>query len=121
MEAVARRRYTEDEYVELERRAETKSEFINGEIFPMGEPADGETFAMAGAKPRHNAIAANFTIALGGRLRARGSPCIVFSSDQRIRSEATGINTYADVAVACGPRFHATKRDALVNPTVIVE
>jgi hypothetical protein len=37
-----RRRSTEDEYVALERLAETKSELVNGEID-----------AMSGAKPRH--------------------------------------------------------------------
>lgn len=110
MQAAERHRYTEDEYIELERRAEIKSELINGEIF-----------AMAGAKPRHNALAANVTAALVVRLRARGSSCLVFTSDQRVRSEATGMNTYADVSVACGPQFHAKHRDTLINPTVIVE
>lgn len=100
----------EDEYVERERRAETKSELVNGEIY-----------AMAGAKPRHNAIALNIASELQARLRGRGSPCRVFNSDQRVRSEATGMNTYPDVSVACGPRFHAKYDDALVNPAVIVE
>jgi len=110
MQPAERHLYTEDEYVELERRAETKSELIHGEIF-----------AMAGAKPKHNAIAVNVTVALGSRLRARRSPCLVFNSDQRIRSDVTGMNTYPDVSVACGPRFHPTFGDALVNPTLIVE
>ena len=65
MQPAERRLYTEDEYVALERRAETKSELIHGEIF-----------AMAGAKPKHNAIAVNVTVALGSRLRARhGAGC----------------------------------------------
>jgi Uma2 family endonuclease len=103
-------RYTEDEYVELERRAETKSELVNGLIY-----------AMSGAKPRHNVLGANVIGELRARLRTRESPCKVFSSDQRIRSDATGMNTYPDAVVACGPRFHAKYGDALVNPTVIVE
>jgi Uma2 family endonuclease len=110
MQPAERHHYTEDEYIELERRAETKSELVDGEIF-----------AVAGAKPRHNALAANVMIALGGRLRAKGSPCVVFTSDQRLRSEATGIHTYPDVSVACGPLVHAKSRDTLINPTVIVE
>lgn len=110
MQPAARHRYTEEEYLALERRAETKSELIHGEVF-----------AMAGAKPRHNAIAVNLTVALGQRLRLRGSPCIVFNSDQRLRSDATGMNTYADAVVACGPRFHAKHTDTLINPDVIVE
>jgi Uma2 family endonuclease len=100
--------YTEDEYVDLERRAETKSELVNGVIY-----------AMSGAKPRHNAIALNIASEL--RARLRGSPCRAFASDQRIRSDATGLNTYADAVVACPPSFHAKYTDALVNPKVIVE
>src|SRR5262249_21649662 len=94
----------------LEHRSETKNELVNGEIY-----------AMSGAKPRHNAIAGNVFFALEGRLRASESPCRVFNSDQRIRSEATSMNTYADAVVACGPRFDAKYGEALVNPTVIVE
>jgi Uma2 family endonuclease len=110
MQHVERPRYTEDEYVELERRAETKSELVNGEIY-----------AMSGAKPKHNAIAVNVIAELRDRLRAGGSPCQVFNGDQRIRSEATGMNTYADAIVACSPRFDAKYGEALVNPKVIVE
>ena len=110
MQPAERHLYTEDEYVELERRAETKSELVNGEIF-----------AMAGAEPRHNVLAVNLSTEIRSRLRARESPCVVFNSDQRVRSDGTGINTYADVSVARSPRFHAKYRDALVNPTVIVE
>lgn len=110
MQAAPQHLYTEDEYVELERRAESKSELINGEIY-----------AMSGAKPKHNAIAFNIARELSVRLRAAGSPCRVWNSDQRIRSEVTGLNTYADASVACGARFHAKYNDALVNPVVIVE
>jgi Uma2 family endonuclease len=110
MQRAERPRYTEDEYVALERGAETKSELVNGVIY-----------AMSGAKPRHNRIAGNVYAALDGRLRAGGSPCEVFNSDQRIHSEATGMHTYADAVVACGPRFDAKHQEAIVNPRVIVE
>lgn len=110
MQAAERCTCTEDEYVALERRAETKSELINGEIF-----------AMAGAKPKHNVITLNIGAEIRAQLRSRKSPCVVFSSDQRIRSDATAMNTYADVSVACDPRFHSKYTDALVNPVVIVE
>ena len=103
-------RYTEDEYVELEHRSETKNELVNGQIY-----------AMSGARPRHNKIAGNVFVALDTRLGARGSRCFIFNSDQRLRSEATGMNTYADVSVVCEPRFDAKHREALVNPRVIVE
>ena len=110
MQPAERHHYSEDEYIELERRAVTRSELIRGEII-----------ARAATKPRHNALTTNVIGELGSRLRAQGSPCIVFNSDQRVRSEATGIHTYPDVSVACGPRFHEKYRDTLTNPTVIVE
>ena len=110
MQHAERARYTEDEYVALEHRSETKNELVNGEIY-----------AMSGAKPRHNVIALNIAVALQGRLRAVGSPSRVFNSDQRLRSDATGMNTYADAVVSCGPRFDAKHREALANPKVIVE
>jgi Uma2 family endonuclease len=110
MQPAERILFTEDEYLELERRAETKSELIHGEIV-----------AMAGASPKHNALALNVGASLRLRLRERRSPCIAFTSDQRVHVEGTGLYTYPDVTVSCGPRFHPKHRDTLVNPTVIVE
>lgn len=110
MQAAEKLTFTAKQYLELESRAETKSELVNGEIY-----------AMAGAKPRHNALTMNISTALNGRLRARGSPCIVFNSDQRVYCEATNMFTYPDVSVACGPQFHAKHDGTLVNPRVLIE
>ena len=102
-------RLTEAEYIALEREADFKSEFL-----------DGEMFAMAGGTPTHSLIAAN----LIGDLRAqlKGRPCRPFTSDLRLKVEATGLNTYADVAVVCGPlRFSALDKDTVVNPTLLAE
>jgi Uma2 family endonuclease len=101
------RTYTEDEYVERERRAETKSDFVDGVIVPR-----------AVTMPRHNALAANVMTTLYARLRSSGSRCLVLGSDQRVRCDATRMNAYPDGSVAIGPRFF---RDALVNPTVLIE
>ena len=100
---------TEAEYLEIERRAEFKSEFF-----------DGEMFAMAGGSPTHSLIATN----LGGEFRDRlkGRPCVPYNSDLRIKVEATGLDTYPDLSVICGPlRFSDAERDTVVNPTVLVE
>jgi len=110
MQPAERRRHTADEYMELERAAPTKSELVNGEIF-----------AMAGAKPRHNALSLRIGAALVAQLDERGGRCTALNSDQKIHSEVTELYTYADVSVACGPRFHPKYTDALVSPTVIVE
>lgn len=52
----------------------------------------------------------------------RGKPCVVLSSDVRVRIEATDRTTYPDVTVVCGPRaVAADDQDAIVNPVVLVE
>ncbi len=102
-------RFTEEEYLARERLSQTKHEFINGEIF-----------AMAGAKLRHNAIAASLIGALLPLVREK--PCRVFNSDQRICVGATGMFTYPDAGVVCGrPQFHSKDGMALLNPLVLVE
>jgi Uma2 family endonuclease len=109
MHAAERILFTEDEYLERERKAEGKSEFVNGEIL-----------AMAGGSPRHNAIAMNVAWAVRNQLSGRR--CLVFGSDQRIHVPATGLYTYPDVSVTCdGPRFLDSARDTLINPKILVE
>jgi Uma2 family endonuclease len=80
---------------------------------------DGEIFCMAGGTPEHAAIAAETTIRLGAKLK---TGCQAFSSDARIHVEATGLSTYPDVSIVCGPQERSTKDPlALTNPTVLIE
>lgn len=80
---------------------------------------DGEIFCMAGGTPEHGALAAETTIRIGSKL---ASGCQTFSSGVRIHVEATGLSTYPDVSVVCGPQKRATKDPlALTNPAVLVE
>jgi Uma2 family endonuclease len=103
------RRLSESEYLDLERRAEFKSEFYDGEIF-----------AMSGGSRWHSLIAANITRELGHALKGR--PCLVFESNLRVKVEATGLHTYPDVSVICGRQsFVDGEMDTLTNPMVIVE
>jgi Uma2 family endonuclease len=102
-------RYTFAEYLDLEGASNVKHEFLNGEIY-----------AMAGGTPRHAAL----TLAVGAALHAalRGGQCRAFSSDLRVRVTATGLATYPDVAVVCGPLETDPNSDATVtNPRVVVE
>src|SRR5271157_1026194 len=100
---------TPEEYLEIERKAEFKSEYYQGEMF-----------AMAGAGWAHNRIAANAIIALGVGLRS--GPCQVTPSDMRVQVSATGLYTYPDVVIVCEePQFLDGRRDTLLNPTLIVE
>ena len=101
--------YAFAEYLTIEEIARVKHEYLDGEIY-----------AMAGGTPEHAALAAVVTTVLGEQLR--GSPCRVYSSDLRVRILATGLATYPDVTVVCGP----TERDPesathVVNPRVVIE
>ena len=51
-----------------------------------------------------------------------GRPCEVFTSDMRVRVTATGLATYPDVSVVCGPlAIDPENRNTVTNPIVIVE
>src|SRR5437870_9211661 len=97
------------EYLRLERQAEHKSEYLNGEIF-----------AMSGASRKHNLLTTNISTSLNQQLRGR--PCEVYASDMRVKVTATGLYTYPDVVVVCGePQLEDDYLDTLLNPTVLVE
>ena len=103
------RKLTEAEYLALERAAEFKSEFF-----------DGEMFAMAGGTPMHSLIATNLAAEFTTQLRGR--PCMAFNSDLRMKVEATGLFTYPDLSVVCGDlQFANDSDDTILNPTVLAE
>ncbi len=109
MSAIPKRKMTAAEYLEVERRAEFKSEFYNGEMF-----------AMAGASIPHNRIVGNMLRALGNRLETRD--CNVYPSDTRVKIERINKYTYPDVSVTCGQEIYEGERDdVLLNPILIVE
>lgn len=97
------------EYLALERAADTKNEYINGERRPM-----------TGASRKHNLIVANILADLHSQLRKRS--CEVYPSDMRVKIEATGLMTYPDISIVCGePRFDDSYKDMLLNPIVVIE
>jgi Uma2 family endonuclease len=102
-------RFTQAEYLALERASATKHEYVDGAIV-----------AMAGATPTHNALAANVTAALVAL--ARGRDCVVLSSDQRVHVPSTGLYSYPDVTLVCGEqRFADDQPPSLLNPVLVVE
>ena len=107
--STALKRISPVEYLARERMAEFKSEFFDGEIF-----------AMAGGSPTHSLIAANFVREAGNLLN--GTSCVVYTSDLRIKNQATGLYTYPDASIVCGDlKFDDDIEDTVTNPTVIVE
>jgi Uma2 family endonuclease len=104
-----KQRLTPEQYLELERKAEFKSEYLDGEIY-----------AMAGASLDHSAITANLTSEVVQQLR--GTPCQVLTSDTKIRPGYASLYSYPDLSVICGePIFHDKHKDILLNPKVIFE
>jgi Uma2 family endonuclease len=101
--------YTADEYLEIDRAADQRSEYLDGAIV-----------AMAGASREHSLIASNLVRELGTLLKRR--PCEVHGSDLRVKVADSGLYTYPDVTVLCAePVFLDDERDTLLNPTVIIE
>jgi Uma2 family endonuclease len=97
------------EYLELERKADGKSEY-----FP------GEMFAVAGATRWHGLIVTNLVRELSRQLKTR--PCETYSSDMRLQVSPSGRYTYPDVMVVCGEaQFAGDRKDTLLNPNPIVE
>ncbi|MDQ2900579.1 MAG: Uma2 family endonuclease [Acidobacteriota bacterium] len=100
---------TSEQYLEIERKAEFKSEYY-----------DGQMFAMAGASLPHNRLLVNTVVALDRQIRGRG--CEVFTNDLRVHVGPTGLYTYPDVIALCGePQLADDHFDVLLNPGLIVE
>lgn len=102
-------RYTYQDYVYLEEQSSTRHEFLGGEIV-----------AMAGGTPEHAAMAAEVIGQLRDALHA--GACRVFTSDLGVRVLATGLATYPDASVVCGPTLRdPDKKTNITNPSLLVE
>jgi Uma2 family endonuclease len=100
--------YTVEDYLALELSTQQKHEYFQGEVF-----------AMTGASFAHTVVAGNVVGEL--RLQLKGKPCRVASADLRVRAGDSGLYTYPDVVVVCGPPKLEQPGDTLTNPVVIIE
>jgi Uma2 family endonuclease len=108
-EPARRPSYTFSDYLRIEHDAGIKHEYLDGQIY-----------AMAGGTPEHAVLAANVITVVNVQLRGRD--CRVYSSDLRVRVLATGLTTYPDVTVVCGPLERDPEdHDTATNPTLLVE
>src|SRR5580692_2698091 len=99
---------TEEQYLEIERLAEFKSEFH-----------DGRMFAMSGGSPNHALLSARMCSLLDQKVPAG---CRVFSSDLRIKASKARFYSYADGTVICGDlEIFSDQKDVVLNPLLIVE
>ena len=101
--------FTVAEYLEYERDALARHEFL-----------DGTVYAMAGESPKHSSICFNLYGITHAQLR--GKSCRGFSPNMKIAIDDKGLFAYPDLAIVCGePIFHDKKQDVLLNPKVIFE
>ena len=77
-----------EEYLAIDRNAETKSEYYAGQVIAFGR-----------ATKRRNLIVANVLAGINRQLIDQ--PC-VYTSDMRERITKTGMYAYPDVTVTCG-------------------
>jgi Uma2 family endonuclease len=109
------RRLTVGAYLEMERAAEDRHEFIDGIIYEM-----------AGESPAHADISTNLIASLHNQLL--NSPCRVRAKDTKILTglvspkRTKGMFSYPDIVIICDePQYHDHRRDILLNPSVIIE
>jgi len=110
-------RLTVDEYLAMERAAQERHVYL-----------DGEVFAMAGESDWHGLITISIILALGPQLKK--GPCQLRTKDTKVRSGpipergrgTKGMFSYPDVLVVCGDReFHDAHKDIILNPKVVIE
>lgn len=97
------------EFINWERKAETKHEYVDGRIIDM-----------AGASLWHNRIVSNII----GHIYPfpSGKTCQIYPSDLRIYAKSKESYFYPDASIICGdPEFSDEIKDTIVNPKVIFE
>ena len=105
------RRYTVEEYFQIDEASETRHEYVDGRVYDM-----------AGGTNRHSQITHNLNGVLWTRLR--GKPCQGRDSNLRVRYGRKVRYGYPDALIVCGPpRFDEKARSetTLLNPTVLFE
>lgn len=108
LKAKKQKRYTPEEYLALEEKAEYRSEYDDGEIV-----------AMAGGSLNHARIIGNIDRGFGEKL---GKNCESITTEVKIRVESYRKFYYPGVFIFCGePIFYQKRNDTIVNPTLIVE
>lgn len=109
MSALPKHTPTPEQYLEQERSADFKSEYIAGEIF-----------AMSGAKLNHNRIQSN----LIGEIRNlfKNRPCDVLGSDMKVWIDQAESFVYPNLSGLCGDfEFYDDREDTYSNPQFVVE
>jgi len=108
---ISEQRYTFKEYLELEEKAEYKSEYWDGIIV-----------AMAGGTPNHNKISNSIGTAIDIELDKKNKNCTVYSSDQKVFIPDFNRGVYPDCMALCGEEEMQEESNAvIINPSLIIE
>ena len=100
---------TPEQYLEIERAAEFKSEYYNGRMY-----------AMSGGTYGHGLIITNLAAEFHAAFK-KGT-CAVTANIVRLRVSHRGLYTYPDIVVVCEePKFADNQKDTLLNPTFVGE
>lgn len=101
--------------------------YISPEVYLEGERVSpikheyrcGHVYAVVGAKKPHIVIASNLIIMLGNHLS--DSPCLVLTSDIKVRLEEANCYYYPDVAITCDERDTNSTEDFILYPILVIE
>ena len=97
-----------EDYLQAEEVAEFKSEYHNGQVFPV-----------SGATRRHVLITDNVVGLLRASLK---ESCVVYSSNLRLWIDSPRLFTYPNAMVSCGEeRMYPGPTESLMNPVLIIE
>ncbi len=109
MTALPKRKLTAEEYLEIDRKAEIRSEFYDGVMYEMHRVGI-----------EHNRIKSSLACEIGNGLL--GGPCELLSSTQRIYVERTGMFAYPDILIYCNPiELAGCDANTIVNPRILFE
>ncbi|GBF80919.1 Uma2 family endonuclease [Aphanothece sacrum] len=101
--------------------------YISPEIYLEGERVSpikheyrrGEVYAMVGAKKSHIVLGTNLATLLN--IHLANSPCLVLTSDIKVRLEEANCYYYPDIAVVCDEMEINNTDDFILYPVLIIE
>jgi Uma2 family endonuclease len=100
--------FTPEDYLEVERVSPIKHEYLQGQVV-----------AMAGASKAHVLITGNLSAQIVNHLR--GSDCISYAVDMKVRLPTLNVFYYPDLAVTCDKGDLNSDEDFILHPKLIVE
>jgi len=100
--------FSPQEYLEIEQISPIKHEYLQGQMV-----------AMAGASKIHVIITGNLSALIVNHLR--GSGCISYANDMKVRLPDLNCFYYPDLAITCDDRDLNNEEDFILHPKLIIE